>query len=39
MLPESDRPDQEEQIPTDDANSWFWKPHTLTGTLPILALF
>ena len=32
MLPESERPDQQEQsIPTDDANSWFWKPHTLTG--------
>ena len=31
MLPESERPDQQEQIPTDDSNSWFWKPHTLTG--------
>ena len=31
MLPESDRPDQEEQIRTDETNSWFWRPHTITA--------
>jgi len=31
MLPESDKPDQQEQIDSDETDSWFWRPHTLTA--------